>query len=109
LRQQEAQVAALRQQRLLTLAIASILAITLAFVVALLRSHRKLQGALREVRTLSGFIPICAHCKSVRDDAGYWRSVDEYLATHSPAQVSHSICNRCGPKLYGEDWSPQRS
>lgn len=99
MRQQLAQAAALRRQQALTGVAALLLVITLGFVVALLRANR-------EVRRLSSFIPICASCKNVRDDAGYWQSVEEYLASRSIAQFSHSICNNCGPKLYGDDWEP---
>lgn len=97
--QQQVQAAALRLQRVLTGLAVLLLVITLLFVLALLRARR-------EVRTLSGFIPICANCKNVRDDAGYWRSVEDYMASRSMAQFSHSICNNCGPKLYGDDWEP---
>ncbi|MBA3853079.1 MAG: hypothetical protein C0503_01615 [Gemmatimonas sp.] len=98
-REQVEQAAALRRQRVLTGVAAVLLVITLGFVVALLRANR-------EVRKLSSFIPICASCKNVRDDAGYWQSVEEYMASRSMAQFSHSICNNCGPKLYGDDWEP---
>ncbi len=97
--QQAVQAAALRQQRAFTTLAVLLLAITLGVVLALLRARR-------ELRTLSGFIPICANCKNVRDDAGYWRSVEEYMGSRSMAQFSHSICNNCGPKLYGDDWEP---
>ena len=66
----------------------------------------RLRTALAEVRTLSGFIPICAHCKNVRDDQGYWQAVETYLGTRSDVNFSHAICNNCGPALYGEDWEP---
>jgi tetratricopeptide (TPR) repeat protein len=92
-RQQAEQAAELRQQRMLTMMVGLMLLLTL-------------EKALDEVRTLSGFIPICANCKNVRDDAGYWQSVEEYLASRSVAQFSHSICNSCGPQLYGADWEP---
>ena len=117
---QRRQAEALRQQRLLTGLAAALLLLTLTFVFALLRANREvrereaqlaarnreLQDALAEVKTLSGFIPICANCKNVRDDAGYWQSVEAYIASRSAAQVSHSICNTCGPKLYGDAWEP---
>lgn len=113
----------LRQQRILTALAVTLLAATLLFVLALLRANREvrdreallevrnkeLQLALEEVQTLSGFIPICASCKNVRDDAGYWQSVEAYIASKSAAQFSHSICNSCGPKLYGDDWEPVSS
>lgn len=68
------------------------------------RTNRELAVALTEVRTLSGLIPICANCKNIRDDQGYWASVESYLAQHSGATFSHSICETCGPQLYGPMW-----
>ncbi|MBX9857313.1 MAG: tetratricopeptide repeat protein [Gemmatimonadaceae bacterium] len=67
-------------------------------------ANTKLRGALSEVRTLSGLIPICAHCKNVRDDQGYWAAVETYVSQHSDARFSHGICQSCGPALYGELW-----
>lgn len=67
-------------------------------------ANTKLRGALAEVRTLSGLIPICANCKNVRDDQGYWAAVETYVSQHSDAQFSHGICQSCGPSLYGEFW-----
>lgn len=60
----------------------------------------ELQKALNEVRTLSGFIPICANCKNVRDDEGYWKRIEHYVQDHSEADFSHSICPDCAKKLY---------
>lgn len=74
---------------------------------ALERTNAELQAALSEVRTLSGFIPICANCKRVRDDEGYWQAVESYLSKHSDASFSHSICTACGPVLYGDSWDGQ--
>jgi sigma-B regulation protein RsbU (phosphoserine phosphatase) len=54
-----------------------------------------LERALREVRELSGLLPICAYCKKIRDDGDYWRSVEEYVASHSRAEFSHGICPEC--------------
>jgi tetratricopeptide (TPR) repeat protein len=71
---------------------------------ALARTNDDLRRALSEVRTLSGLIPICASCKRIRDDQGYWQAVESWLASHSDAQFSHAICQHCGPTLYGDDW-----
>lgn len=73
---------------------------------ALEKANIELRQALSEVRTLEGFIPICAHCKKVRDDEGFWQAVETYVAQRSGAQFSHSICTQCGPKLYGPYWGP---
>lgn len=72
----------------------------------LARANEELRTALSEVRTLKGFIPICAHCKRVRDDQGYWEGVESYISSRSEALFSHAICAECGPRLYGEYWSP---
>ena len=63
----------------------------------------KLQTALDEVKKLSGLLPICCHCKKIRDDEGYWTQVEGYISAHSEAVFSHSICNDCLEKYYPED------
>jgi PAS domain S-box-containing protein len=62
----------------------------------------KLQDALNKIKTLRGLIPICAACKNIRDDKGYWHQVEEYIRDHSEAQFSHGICPECSKKLYPE-------
>jgi PAS domain S-box-containing protein len=61
---------------------------------------RELQEALAKVKTLSGLLPICASCKKIRDDKGYWNQVEEYIGDRSEAEFSHSICPDCMKKLY---------
>ncbi len=61
---------------------------------------RDLQKALSEVKKLSGFLPICASCKKIRDDKGYWNQVEVYIRDHSEAEFSHGICPDCMKKLY---------
>ncbi len=56
---------------------------------------RELQEALANVRTLSGLLPICAWCKKVRDDQGYWKQIESYVETHSKATFSHGVCPDC--------------
>jgi len=64
-----------------------------------------LQNALAKVKTLSGMLPICAHCKKILDDKGYWNQIEGYIQKHSDAEFSHSMCPECSDKLYGkEDW-----
>jgi PAS domain-containing protein len=63
---------------------------------------QQLQQALAQVKKLSGLLPICASCKRIRDDRGYWLQVEEYIHDHSEAQFSHSICPECARKLYPE-------
>ena len=62
----------------------------------------ELQEALAKVKTLSGLLPICANCKMVRDDKGYWKQIESYIRDHSEAEFSHSICPACVKKLYPE-------
>jgi len=59
----------------------------------------ELQTALSEVRTLSGLIPICAWCKSVRNDKGYWSTVEQYVKAHTDADFSHGMCPNCQEKF----------
>jgi Ca2+/Na+ antiporter len=66
------------------------------------RANQELRNAARNVRTLRGLIPICASCKRIRDDEGYWRQIETYVRDHSEADFSHGICPACLEKLYGE-------
>jgi CheY-like chemotaxis protein len=68
--------------------------------IKLYRTLQELQNALKDIRTLSGFIPICASCKKVRDDEGFWSQVETYIADRSEAQFSHGICPECRDELY---------
>ncbi len=60
----------------------------------------KLQETLSEVKQLGGLLPICASCKNIRDDKGYWNQIESYIKAHSEAEFSHSICPDCASKLY---------
>lgn len=60
----------------------------------------KLQLALKDVRQLSGLLPICSHCKKIRDDKGYWSQIETYIQEHSDAEFSHGICRECAKKHY---------
>jgi phosphoserine phosphatase RsbU/P len=64
------------------------------------RSNEELQKALKEVKVLRGLIPICASCKKVRNDGGFWQQLEEYLGEHSEAEFSHGLCQPCIRKLY---------
>ncbi|NOY14245.1 MAG: hypothetical protein GXP51_11440 [Deltaproteobacteria bacterium] len=65
----------------------------------------ELRQALDEIRTLRGTLPICAQCKSVRDDAGYWNRIEKYLQEHSDADFTHGLCPECEEQLYGDqEW-----
>ena len=60
----------------------------------------ELQHALRKVTHLEGLLPICASCRKVRDDGGYWAHVEEYFEQRAPVEFTHAICPDCAPKLY---------
>ena len=62
----------------------------------------KLQEAAAKIKTMSGLLPICASCKKIRDDTGYWNQIESYIQVHSDAEFSHSICPECVVKLYPE-------
>jgi PAS domain S-box-containing protein len=58
-----------------------------------------LQDALAQVKTLSGLLPICASCKKIRDDQGYWNRIEAYIQAHSDAKFTHGICPECMKEL----------
>lgn len=68
----------------------------------LLRRTEELEAALNEIKTLSGLLPICAWCKNIRDDAGYWSSVEKYLSTKLDTRITHSICPACTKKHFAD-------
>ncbi len=64
------------------------------------RLIRELQDALAKVKTLSGLLPICANCKRVRNDEGYWQRVETFIRERSDIEFTHGICPECLRKLY---------
>lgn len=73
------------------------------------KNIEKLEISLTEVKTLAGMLPICASCKKIRDDSGYWNQIESYIKERSDANFSHSICPECADKLYPEyDLSEKR-
>jgi len=68
--------------------------------VKLQQRNKELEAALSEIKTLKGLIPICANCKKIRDDEGYWQQVEKYVSDRTEVQFSHSICPDCAKKLY---------
>ncbi|MDR3404752.1 MAG: CHASE domain-containing protein [Chthoniobacter sp.] len=66
------------------------------------RARDAMQRALEEVKTLKGLLPICASCKRIRDDTGYWSQVDTYLHRHTDAKLSHGYCPECAAKAFTE-------
>lgn len=61
----------------------------------LAEKNRILQETLDEITTLKKLLPICSHCKKIRDDEGYWQSVEQYLTEHTEIKLTHSLCNEC--------------
>lgn len=91
-----------------------VLFVAIAGVVTFLSTRRKraeeeraklvleLQESLEKVRMLSGLLPICAACKKIRNDQGYWEHIETYIRDHSEADFSHDICPECAERLYPE-------
>lgn len=66
------------------------------------RLIRELQDALSKIKTLGGLIPICASCRRVRDDKGYWSQIEAYIRDHSEVDFSHGLCPDCAKNYYAE-------
>lgn len=91
-----------------------VLLVTVGFIAAsLLRRKQKaelekerliaeMQEAITRVETLTGLLPICAYCKKVCDDQGYWNRIETYISKHSRAEFTHSICPECEKKALEE-------
>jgi CheY-like chemotaxis protein len=73
------------------------------------KTNAELTRALANIQTLSGLIPICAGCKKVRDDRGFWEQVESYVARHSDAKFTHGICPECSRKYYPGVAYPKQS
>lgn len=70
---------------------------------------KDLQRSLATVKRLSGMLPICASCKKIRDDKGYWNQIEAYIHEHSDATFSHGICPECAKRLYPEYYKEKKS
>jgi hypothetical protein len=64
------------------------------------KANAELQTAMDNLKTLKGLLPICAHCKKIRDDSGYWQQIETYVSQHSEADFSHGICPECMEKYF---------
>ena len=71
--------------------------------------NNELTKALSEVRKLSGMLPICASCKKIRNDKGYWEQIEVYVRDRSEAEFSHGICPECAQKLYPEFYKKSKT
>jgi len=68
----------------------------------------ELKRALDEVETLRGLLPICASCKKIRDDKGYWNHIEVYFSNHSQVDFTHTLCPECIRHFYPEYWKKQQ-
>jgi CHASE3 domain sensor protein len=116
LRQQSERTKAIAQRTTFIIDLGSVLAFTLVAAASLIiyvdikrrkraeiekeRLILQLQETLVKVKTLSGLLPICASCKKIRDDRGYWNQIEVYIREHSQADFSHSMCPECMKKWY---------
>jgi AmiR/NasT family two-component response regulator len=73
------------------------------YAVELKEEKEKLEKAMAELKVLRGIIPICMHCKKIRNDSGFWEQVETYISQRSDAEFSHSLCPDCARELYGAE------
>ena len=73
------------------------------FVIRQKQTIARLNEAIANVKTISGLIPICAWCKKIRNDKGYWSEVEQYIGQHSKAQFTHGMCPECLEKYFKEE------
>jgi tetratricopeptide (TPR) repeat protein len=110
---QQAELAQVRTVRTALAVTAGLVLLSLGLVLARYRLKQQsearlraqaeeLQEAIGRVQTLKGLLPICASCKKIRDDNGYWTQVEQYVTAHSAAEFTHSICPSCFEGLYPE-------
>ncbi|MGD9157653.1 MAG: hypothetical protein PVG39_04545 [Desulfobacteraceae bacterium] len=76
--------------------------VTSPLIAKLRDTISRLETALKNVKVLKGLIPICASCKKIRDDRGYWNHLESYIKVHSDADFTHGLCPECTKKLYPE-------
>lgn len=65
-----------------------------------IKAGEDLKATLEEVKVLRGYLPICASCKKIRNDEGYWQQVEDYLTQNTDAHFTHGICSECKSNLY---------
>lgn len=69
----------------------------------------ELKNTIAKVRSLSGLLPICASCKNIRDDKGYWKQIEAYISEHTEAEFSHGLCPDCAVKIYPDHYKKKSS
>ncbi len=73
------------------------------------KKNSELEEALAQVKVLNGMLPICASCKKIRNDEGYWEQIEQYIGTHTEAVFSHGLCPDCARKLYPDYYKPGKN
>jgi hypothetical protein len=66
------------------------------------QTNQRLQHSLDTIRTLGGLIPICSHCKKIRNDKGYWQQLEIYIKEHTDAEFTHGLCPECEKSIYSK-------
>jgi DNA-binding response OmpR family regulator len=79
---------------------ANLLVRSIRYAIEREKLSSELRQAMDRIKTLSGLLPICAACKNIRDDQGFWHQVEEYVRAHSDAEFTHGLCPKCAVKLY---------
>jgi DNA-binding NtrC family response regulator len=80
---------------------AALLGRSLRYAIERQKLLTQLEHSAKEIKTLRGFLPICAGCKKIRDDQGYWTQIETYISDHTEAEFSHGLCPECAQRLYG--------
>ena len=87
-----------------------VLTFSVARIRALLKQERtisdELEKTLSKVKTLTGLLPICAWCKKIRNDQGYWQQIEDYISKHTSAEFTHGLCQECLRKTLREAGIP---
>ena len=78
----------------------AVIALFIGFGVFAQFTFNKLQQASKQIKILTGLLPICAKCKKIRDDNGYWNQIEVYIRDHSEAEFSHGFCQVCAEQYY---------
>ena len=73
-----------------------------------MQDRENIRKALEEIKTLKGFLPICAKCKKIRDSSGYWNNLEKYVESHSEAEFTHGLCPECLKKQYDKGFTGDR-
>jgi DNA-binding NtrC family response regulator len=86
---------------------ANLLVRSIRYAIEREKLSSELRQAMARIKTLSGLLPICASCKNIRDDKGFWHRVEEYVQAHTDAEFTHGLCPKCAQKLYPDYFPPK--